>query len=398
MERQGTAAPGEAELGRPVIHVPPMGNLANQMLQYMAALRLRKRVPEAVISGVHLPIFGIHHPLLPAAHLPAEIVTEPRVDADRLAGALVDGRIARVELRSYAQRMENFLPVSAYRALFVADAQPAERAGDEDLLINIRQGDILDGHHPDYVLVPIDFYASLIEETGLEPIFMGQLEDSPYMAALRARFPRARYWPSGGPALDFERIRTARNIVPSVSTFAWVAAWLAADDARIFLPVLGLLNPAQNRGVDLLPLADARYRFYHFPIHYSSDVSGFAAAHASLRGLWRFLPPDRLERLLTRTPPPRQKHLYLGAFDESFYREVYPDIRDAIAAGHLPNGRTHYDRVGYDEGRSGFALDRAWYCRNYPIAALEIAQNEFTDADQHWLEMGQARGYRRGPM
>jgi hypothetical protein len=52
--------------------------------------------------------------------------------------------------------------------------------------------------------------------------------------------------------------------------------------------------------------------------------------------------------------------------------------------------------VGFDEGRTGFALDRAWYCRTYPIAAVEIAQGEYWDADHHYLEAGRDRGYRRG--
>ena len=371
-----------------------MGNLANQMLQFMAALALAEHAPGAVISNVHLPIFNIHHHAVPGAGA-TEIVTSPRIDHAGLARHLAAGALERVDIRTYAQRIENFLPPDAYRPLFRAPIPPPPTAGPHELLINIRQGDILDGHHPDYVLIPLDFYAELIGRTGLDPVFMGQLEDSPYMAALRARFPTARFLPSGGAAVDFERIRRARHIVPSISTFAWAAAWLSEAET-IHLPVLGLLNPAQNRGVDLLPLDDPRFRFYQFPLHYSCPVGQFAAAHASLAGLWRYLPADRLAPLLRRAPPPRQKHLYLQAFDESFYRAVNPDIDAAIAAGHLPSGRSHFDNTGFDEGRAAFALDRAWYCRTYPIAALEIAQNDFHDTDQHWLELGQARGYGRG--
>jgi len=372
-----------------------MGNLANQMLQYMAALALQRQAPDAVIANVHLPLFNIDHAALPTGAGRTETVTAHLIDHRHLAGELASGRVERVDIRTYAQRIENFLPPEAYRPLFQIDAPPPATARPDELLINIRQGDILDGHHPDYVLIPLDFYADLLEETRLRPVFMGQLEDSPYMTALRARFPHARHLPSGGGAIDFERIRLARNIVPSISTFAWAAAWLSQAE-RIFQPVLGLLNPSQNRGVSLLPLDDPRYRFYHFPIHYSCDVSAFQPAHASLHRLWRFLPADRLARLLDRPPPPRQAHLYAQAFDESFYRAVNPDIADAIQDGHLPSGRAHYEATGYNEGRAGFALDRAWYCRTYPIAALEIAQNDFYDADQHWLEMGRARGYRRG--
>jgi hypothetical protein len=346
-------------------------------------------------SAVGLPVFGIEHPPLPGDGAAEEVVTADTVPLDRLARALAAGRLGRVDIRTYAQRMENFLPVEAYRPLLRARGPAWAGTGPDELLCNLRQGDILDGHHPDYVLLPIEFYADLVRETGLAPVFMGQLEDSPYMEALRARFPHARYLESRGPAADFERIRLARNIVPAISTFSWLAAWVS-DAARIFMPVLGLFNPVQNRAVDLLPLDDARYRFYHFPLHYSVEVAGFAAAHATVARLWRFLPPDRLAKLLGRTPPPRIRALYLDMFDEAFYRAANPDVAAAVDGGHLPNGRYHFEATGFAEGRAAFALDRAWYCREYPIAALEIAQGDFWDAYQNWLVMGRAGGYGRG--
>jgi hypothetical protein len=379
----------------PIIHISTMGNLGNQMIQYAAAYAVASRIGPVRFSNVNLPPFGILHPCIDGDFPATETVTANTVELDRLARALARGSLQRVDIRTYAQRMENFLPPQAYASVFPWRGPVPETAGPEELLCNIRQGDILDGHHPDYVLIPPDFYAAVVQETGLAPVFMGQLEDTPYLRTLRARFPKARFLPSLGAGVDFERVRRARHIIPAISTFSWLAAWLSDADT-IILPVLGLLNPAQNRGVDLLPLDDPRYRFYQFPIHYGYKVTHHAAANASLRGLWRYMPPDRLSALLSRVPPPRQKSLYLRAFDEAFYQAVNPDIADAVAAGHLPNGRHHYQMTGFDEGRSAFALDRAWYCRTYPIAAIEIAQREFWDADQHFLEVGQARGYRQG--
>jgi hypothetical protein len=372
-----------------------MGNLGNQMIQYMVARALAARVGPVRYSAVGLAPFGIEHPPVEGDFPDTEIVTTDTVDLDRLARGLASGALQRVDIRTYGQRVANFLPPGAYRSEFVSDAVELSGAGPDELLCNVRQGDILDGHHPDYVLIPVEFYADLVAETGLAPVFMGQLEDSPYMRVLRRRFPQARYLPSRGAAIDFERIRRARHIVPSVSTFSWLAAWLS-DAERIYLPVLGLLNPMQNRAVNLLPLEDQRYRFYQFPIHYACAVRGFREAHEAIDRLWRFLPADRLAALLARKPPARQKRLYVDMFDESYYRAVNPDIEAAVNAGQLPSGRFHYESCGFDEGRSAFALDRSWYCRRYPMAALEIAEGWFFDADQHWLEMGRARGYRRG--
>jgi hypothetical protein len=400
----------------PVVHISQMGNLGNQMIQYMVARAVADYAGPARLSAVGLSLFGLHHPLIEGDFPATEIVTGPRVEVDRLARALATGRLQRVDIRTYGQRIENFLPAQAYRPVFVADAAAATGlatagaaaglatagagtglaaagAADDELLCNIRQGDILDGHHPDYVLLPIAFYADLVALTGLRPVFLGQLDDTPYLQALRARFPMARFVASEGAAVDFERIRRSRHIVPAISTFSWLAAWLS-DAEQIFLAVLGLFNPAQNRAVDLLPLYDSRYRFFQFPAHYASPVAGFAAAHAALGGLWRQMPGCELAALLSATPPPRRKGPYCAAFDEHFYRASHADIAAAIDAGQLPSGRHHYETCGFDEGRIAFALDRAAYCQDYPIAALEIAQGAYWAPEHHWLECGRARGYR----
>jgi hypothetical protein len=378
----------------PVIHISTMGNLGNQMIQYAIARALAARIGQVRFSNVNLPPFGILHPVIGGDFPATETVTANTVELDRLARALAGGAIQRVDIRTYGQRMENFLPAQAYDSIFPQPTSAPDSAGPGELLCNIRQGDILDGRHPDYVLISPDFYATLADQTGLRPVFMGQLEDSPYLHTLRTRFPQARFLPSLGAGADFARIRAARHIVPAISTFSWLAAWLSEAD-RIYLPVLGLLNPAQNRAVNLLPLDDPRYRFFQFPIAHGSPVAHHADSHAALRGLWRQMPPHKLDALLRRTPPPRQKSLYIQTFDEAFYRAAHPDIAQAIADGNLPDGRHHYERTGFDEGRVCFALDRAWYCRTYPIAAVEIAQGEYWDADHHYLETGRDRGYRR---
>jgi hypothetical protein len=375
-----------------IIQVSPMGNLGNRMIQYMAALALAARVPGARLSQIHLPEWGIQIAPVPHADLTTETVGTPVVPLARLAAALNDGSLGCVDIRSYAQQIGNLLPAAAYRDRFVTPDLPG--AGPDELLCNIRQGDILDGHHPDYVLIPVEFYAELVAQTGLSPVFMGQLDASPYLHALFRRFPDARFLPSRGPVADFAVIRASCNIVPSISTFGWLGAWLS-EAARIFLPVLGQLHPLQARGANLLPLDDPRYRFFLFPFHYAVPVARFAAAHAALRGLWRLMPPARLGGLLGAERPGRNRALYLEAFDEAFYLSRYPDIARTIADGHMPSGRHHYEFHGFAEGREPFHLDRAWYCETYPIAAVELGQGDAIDPIDHWLTLGRERGYLR---
>ena len=382
----------------PVLHISTMGGLANQMIQYLAAIALAERLGISRLSNVNLPLWNIHHPFIePESGTRVVTVTSDTVPADALAAALEAGECDRIDLRTYGQQMANLPALDAAKRAFCHQGPPYAGAGEDELLCSIRQGEVLDARHPDYVLLPLDWYAQLAESTGKRLVFMGQLEDTPYSLALRARFPDARFLPSRGPAADFERIRRSRHIVPSVSTFSWLAAWLSSA-STIHFPVIGLFNPRQAKGTNLLPLDDARYRFTLFPIHYATPVIHVAEAHSSIRQLWRYLPAERLAALLQAPAPGRPRDLYLAAFDEAFYRAVHPDIAQAIAGGHFESGMLHYAHFGFDEGREAFALDRGWYCREYPIAAIEIAQGEYADADHHWLAIGRERGYRQGPL
>jgi len=382
--------PGRAK----IIVISPMGNLGNRMIQFMVAHALAARVPGSVLAQIPLPEWGIDFPPWPEDIARVEIVTEPRVDLAGLAAALNKNRLDGVDIRTYGQHIDNFLPPEAYRPFFPSVSSEGAEKG--ELLCNIRQGDILDGHHPDYVLVPIDFYDELIGQTGLRPVFMGQLEDSPYMHALRARFPHARFLPSRGAIADFGFMRNSRNIVLSVSTFSWLAAWLSEAD-NIFAPVLGVLHPLQSRGTQLLPFEDSRFHFYLFPFHYAVPVADFGPAHASLRGLWRKMPPGWLKNIVanSRPLPARSRQAEAAYVLEAFYLRRNPDVARAVAEGHFPSGRAHYANYGMAEGRPPCAIDGAWYCQTYPAAAFELGQGDAADPLQHWLEVGQFRGYRR---
>ncbi len=373
-----------------------MGNLANRMIQFMVAKALAARVPNAVLAQIPLEEWGLQQPPWPHPLPRTAIVTEPGVDLPGLAAALNDGRLDCVDIRTYGQRIENFLPPEAYRPLFTAAGASAEGAGPHELLCNIRQGDILDAHHEDYVLVPIDFYAELVQTTGLQPVFIGQLEQSPYADALKTRFPDARFIPSRGAIADFHFIRNSHNIVLCVSTFSWLAAWLS-HARNIFMPVLGVLHPLQSRSVNLLPLDDPRFQFYLFPFHYAVPVQDFAAAHASQKSLWRKMPPAQLQHLIAKAKPvpdrPREAEAALVL--ESLYLRRNPDVAAAVAGGYFPSGRHHFAAYGLPEGRPACTIDKAWYCQTYPAAAFELGQGDAADPLQHWLDLGRYRGYRR---
>lgn len=247
------------------VHVRPIGNLGNQMLQYMLLQSMQTRLPGLAFDGVNMPDWGL---VLPApSAVPAQLLclAGQHVDVPLLEQLIAGGQIRELAFAALGFRMKDLLPVERYHAAFARRAVAVPDVARHGLLINVRGAEILADTHPDYGPVPIAFYHQLIEATGLPAVLMGQLADDPYSQALRQAFPNALVLPSQGAMADFEIIRSARHIVASVSTFSWLAAWLS-DAQTIHLPVSGIFNPDQREDIDLLPVHDPRYRFYKFPV------------------------------------------------------------------------------------------------------------------------------------
>lgn len=241
------------------------GYLGNRMFEVMLAETLAQHVQGSTVTGDPLPQWGIAPPrlALPQRHVK---VGGHRVDIPRLAYLMRSGLVDGIETVGLGCRME-LLDLGRARSLFPLQHSPGSGFGDDTLLISIRAAEILGPRHKDYRPLPIAFYARLLEETGLRPVFLGQIGDDAYSAALRARFPQAGFMPSRGPMADFGILRASRHLCVAISTFSWLAAWLSEAET-IHLPLAGMFHPKQRPDVDLLPLADARYRFHLLPVHH----------------------------------------------------------------------------------------------------------------------------------
>jgi hypothetical protein len=259
--------------------IQPTGNLGNQMMQLMLGHSLRSRIPELDIVGYDMPLWSLKGGEEPAPRAKPVELRGHLIDIDGVASLVKAGLLRDMKLVGIGSRMANYLPPSAYQALFPAGRAEVERHGDDELLISVRGAEILGQCHPDYGPVPPAYYRQLARETGLRPVLFGQIEDDWYSRLLMEAMPDARVVRSQGVLADFERLRSARHVVTSVSSFAWLATWLS-DAQTIHVPVLGLLNPAQRPDVDLLPLDDPRYRFYRFPVRLwngqQEDVDGLS--------------------------------------------------------------------------------------------------------------------------
>lgn len=251
------------------IHIRQGGFLGNHMYQYMLAKTLAHDIQKPVfISGYDMEAWGLHEP---AQEIPSEKVYEIRSNLFNYAKLVEQtnkGVIDHIVIRSLAMRMEYYREPAFYRNLFVAD--PAQTTdvpvmGDDRLLVHIRGGDILEGVHPDHHPLPFRYYHHLIETSGLEPAFMGQIGDDEHSRAFKREFSRYEILPQRTVLEDFETIRRAKNVAISVSSFSWMATWLSASVTRIYCPIAGFLHPDQRIDIDILPTDDPRYVFYQFP-------------------------------------------------------------------------------------------------------------------------------------
>jgi len=385
---------------QPILDVHFKSGFANRMIQYMVVRRIAAEVEGCRISNAALPEWGINHPVIPGAPDPsAKIpIAENSLDIAVIARSLSAGEKERFNFRSYAQWFPNFPHLNVCRKMFPTDENRYPGYGSEYLVCNVRGEEVLRAIHPAYTLLPVEFYADLVNSTGLKLVFLGQIADDPYCTALKTRFTDAIFAPTRGAMADFQTLRNSRNIVVAISTFSWLAAWLSYASS-IFLPVNGLFHPVQCPEVDLLPVADTRYNFYLFPINYAVPVDRFEEAHQALRGYWRYMHPEAVAELRTKVCRRSKPSLdrYLAMFDEKYYLQTYPDIARAVESGGLSSGRHHYVQAGFKERRLGFLFDAYWYSVEYPLAAFEVGQGDYADLRQHYVEIGAMRGYKPFP-
>lgn len=241
-------------------------NPGNLMFRLMFAEHLRRQIPGSIITGASMPEWGILlHDDMPSSGI--KIGGVQRVDVPKLVQDLTTSNLEGVVVGCYAQRLEYFQSNRDHFTVLFRSLSGGQVIYPDELAIHVRAGEILQGVHEGYPIVPIAYYRRLIESTGLRPVFMGQTRPSFYVDALRKSFPEARFIAGNHWLDDFQTARNAENIVISVSTFTWLAAWLSETAKRIYMPELGLFNPLQFHDVDLSPRNDPRFVFERFPIH-----------------------------------------------------------------------------------------------------------------------------------
>lgn len=378
----------------PVIHTRSMGNLANRMIQYMAAVSLQARIPGASVASIQLPEWGIVTPNPPIREPALRIPTE-RIEFGWIADRIREGGFGDVVLLQYLQHVGNLLPPDVFRPVFRARCEPVRRFGSDTLLISLRMKEVLSGFYPLYTLLPVAFYREIVDRSGLRPAFFGQLTPSSYLDRLREAFPEAEFIEGVGVMEDFETIRQAPNVCVSISTFAWIAAWLGHAE-RIVLPINGLFSPAACAGLgsdlDLLPRHDPRFEYWRFPVNYAVPEPEIEAAHRALHGRWAPLDADAAAALADgRCSVARDRAAYERAFDASYYLATHREVADAVADGRLDCAESHFRLHGFEENRACFPLDPGWYASVYPDAADALGEGRYRDFHHFHVAAGDHR-------
>jgi hypothetical protein len=170
--------PGSRFDCRQVIVMRHRGNIANKMLQYMGALTLASRIKDCTIVNVSIPEWGIEIPDDTQHQLFFDNVDmwtwDPfRPHVEELCAMANRSQSIRIMMADHLQRMEFLWAPQFYDDVFPKGTQLSHQIAEDDLLINIRSAEILDGV-PHYPLLPIAFYEDVVARAGLNPVFIGQ--------------------------------------------------------------------------------------------------------------------------------------------------------------------------------------------------------------------------------
>ncbi len=383
---------------RPTIWIDPLGNIGNRALQYLTATGLAGRVPGARVQNIRLEMWDHNEPIArPPAWKSASTGYRTHLDVEGLADCLNRREVETVCIDGFAFHLDHYPPRAICRQLLPAAAgtEAASGFGPGELVCSVRAAEILKNIHPDYFPLPPGYYAKLQQESGLDLVFYGQLGDDPYSAALRAAFPKARFIPGVNQNYDFEVLRRSRNVALSISTFAWLAAWLGEAE-RIYLPVGGMFSPVQHPAQAYLPLEETAYRYVLLPpvksVNLHDEPERFQAMQDLVARRARFADLKEIREMLTRAIKLEERTATVKGFDSAFYLARNPDAAVGVRALQ-ETALNHYLRTGAREKRTYRPFDPLFYAGMYPDAAEAVALGHYPSLFTHFLEVGEALGY-----
>ena len=235
------------------IRVNFVGNYGNNLIQLMVAesIRLRTTKDLEIVINWRLPGLSEKYPVknIEAQKFSKIInVKDTHVfEFESIIELLSTEDSVLIELGAYCQRTEYF---SYNQKFFQENLLVAGRSFecfDNNLLINIRGKEIFSGGGGNqYFPLPISYYQNIVDSSGLEPVFFGQL-DSFYGELLRRNFKSSMFIECDDLMTSFQIISSAKFLSIPISTFSWCAAFLSKRLDTLYFPVAGLFNYYEGR-------------------------------------------------------------------------------------------------------------------------------------------------------
>jgi hypothetical protein len=236
---------------RGLVHISSYwGRLGNQLAQYCFARRLAEELefdldvpeiagfPNATSLGTRLPQRRLRRQRIHTAH---------QLD---IAPIVRDREPRCIELSGIFLRLEYFAPYrAAIRDLWLRQ-DPTPVIHPDALTIHVRSGDLWAKVNKGYIIpeyrgLPFSFYEGIVRGRAWKEIhIVSEDAGDPLVEKLAKRFSGTIH--STTALADFNLLRASRNLVLSVSSYAWWAAWLSNAE-RIYFPVTGLFNPERAR-------------------------------------------------------------------------------------------------------------------------------------------------------
>ena len=139
------------------------------------------------------------------------------------------------------------------------------------IVVHIRGGDvwkdIADTNLKDFTFhyqqpaLPISYYTNILNKENYDKIYLVcEYCDDPILLKLKELYPNAIIH-CKSIIEDFNLIKSAKNIIMSISTYCWWASWLS-DAKKIHFPLAGFWHPKIRKEIDLYIDNEARYIYY----------------------------------------------------------------------------------------------------------------------------------------
>lgn len=383
----------------PCIWIRPMGNTANKALQYLVAKKIQQKVPRLIIKNIPLEEWGIgkkdiRPPLNKGCRLHWYTFW---LDIDGISDCLNRKVIDTLFLDGFCFNLDHY-PLRAVSKQLLGETPKGKEVtgfGSDVVVCNIRAGEVLHGVHPDYIVLPPEYYKIVERESGLNLVFYGQVSDNPYIEKLKEAFPDSEFIQGKGAEYDFEVIRKSTNIAMSISTFSWLASWLS-NAVNIYLPIGGIFNPNQTKLQDFLPVDEEAYKFIKIPfcksVNLYENKELFFARQDMIGSNSKIIKRKEAKKIKTRSKKMWPKQPLLTGFDDEFYLKNNVDVENKLYWS-IPSALEHYMHEGYKVGKDIFEFDENFYALNYPDVAVLVGEGRYENLQDHYKKFGISNGY-----